>query len=76
DAPRTAYTEDTKIDLEDLRLDLKKARINGYALVANEFEQGVTSLAVPVMRGSALIGALGIVGPTPRFEDANGLFER
>ncbi|WP_369856062.1 IclR family transcriptional regulator [Candidatus Thalassolituus haligoni] len=76
-APRTAYTEATRTRIDDLRADLKKTRMNGYALVSNEFERGVTSLAVPVMRsGQVLVGALGIVGPTPRFEDANALFER
>lgn len=68
--PRVSYTADTIVQVNSLKNDLESTVRQGYALVRNEFEQGVTSLAVPVLSADGtLIGALGIVGPNPRFED-------
>lgn len=68
--PRTPFTSETIVQLEKLKNELMITAARGYALVRNEFEQGVTSLAVPVLSSDReLIGALGIVGPNPRFDD-------
>ncbi|WP_025897042.1 IclR family transcriptional regulator [Sneathiella glossodoripedis] len=68
-SPR-AYTPCTLTDKEDIIESLKESASLGYCLVQDEFEEGVTSLGVPVQHESGtLIGALGIVGPNPRFSD-------
>ncbi|MEX1215766.1 IclR family transcriptional regulator [Saccharospirillum sp.] len=68
--PRVPFTPDTIVELDKLGCELETTVKQGFALVKNEFEQGVTSLAVPVLSADGeLIGALGIVGPNPRFED-------
>ncbi|WP_169569310.1 IclR family transcriptional regulator [Sneathiella limimaris] len=69
-APREAHTNATKTEIEDLRADLQTTAFQGFAFVSDEFEQGVSSLAVPVLQNDGeLVGALGIVGPNPRFAD-------
>ncbi|HPE59470.1 MAG TPA: IclR family transcriptional regulator C-terminal domain-containing protein [Thiolinea sp.] len=68
--PRVAYTPETRMDTAALREVLRITLERGYALVRNEFEVGVTSLAVPVLRaGTEVVGALGIAGPNPRLDD-------
>jgi IclR family pca regulon transcriptional regulator len=75
--PRIPYTPQTKVSVEALAADLDDAARLGFSHVEDEFEQGVASLAVPVLRGGVdLVGALGIVGPTPRFADAGARDER
>ena len=75
--PKISFTPATKIEIDDLRADLQIAKPKGYAFVQDEFEQGVSSLAVPVLRQDrSLIGALGIVGPNPRFSDAKRVQSR
>lgn len=68
-APLPSYTAATKTDPAALRADLGETRSRGYALVTDEYEAGVTSIAVPVLdsQGRAK-AALGIVGPSARFE--------
>lgn len=74
---RIAYTSNTKVELQDLRDDLDDAAKAGFSYVQDEFEQGVASLAVPVLRSSSdLIGALGIVGPNPRFAEGDAKEKR
>lgn len=69
--PMVPFTPTTKITFEAVRTDLQITRTRGHSFVQDEFEQGVSSLAVPVCRQSGdLIGALGIVGPNPRFSNA------
>jgi len=69
-APLPSFTPATKTDPAALRADLEETRARGYALVAGEYEPGVTSIAVPVLdsHGKAT-AALGIVGPAARFEE-------
>ncbi|MGQ9365598.1 IclR family transcriptional regulator [Azospirillum sp. ST 5-10] len=70
EAPLQPYTRTTKRSLEAVRRDLAETAERGYAYVEGEFEEGVSSLAVPVLRGGTeLVGALGVVGPSPRFAD-------
>ncbi len=69
-SPLTAFTPYTKIDVAEIKEDLLRSKLQGFCLVKDEFEEGVTSLGVPVLQeGGSLIGALGIVGPNPRFEN-------
>lgn len=68
------YTPETQTDLNDLNNALALIVEQGYAIVKNEFEVGVTSLAVPVLSADKeLIGALGIVGLNQRFEELDQL---
>ena len=76
-SPCASYTNNTTVDPEKLKSDLTLTRARNYALVINEFEEGVTSLAVPVLhQDGELIGAVGIVGPNPRFQDEKKRQER
>lgn len=69
-APLTAHTRATKLTREAVRAALEETAQRGFAYVEGEYEEGVASLAVPVQRSDGeLIGALGIVGPTPRFQE-------
>ncbi len=73
-SPLTAFTPYTKIDVAEIKEDLLRSKLQGFCLVKDEFEEGVTSLGVPVLQeGGSLIGALGIVGPNPRFENTEEL---
>ena len=45
------------------------ARAEGYAVDRNETFDGGTCVASPVRIGGALIGALGLSGPSDRFAD-------
>lgn len=49
------------------RLDLTRER--GYAIDRNETFDGVTCVAAAVHIGSALVGAIGVSGPSSRFSD-------
>jgi DNA-binding IclR family transcriptional regulator len=47
---------------------VRKVRDDGYCVVVDEFEDGITSVGVPVRdRVGAVIAAIGISGPTFRF---------
>ncbi|UUX49334.1 IclR family transcriptional regulator [Nisaea acidiphila] len=64
------FTQKTITDPEAIRAELAAIRERGYALVTGEYEPGVTSIAVPVLGAGAVAkAALGIVGPTARFEE-------
>jgi IclR family pca regulon transcriptional regulator len=57
--PRTAKTT---TDPGQLRTKLLEARLKGFALVDQELEEGVTSIAVPVRDGSGAVVASVNVG--------------
>ncbi|NIR59603.1 MAG: hypothetical protein GWO02_08800, partial [Gammaproteobacteria bacterium] len=70
EAPLHPHTGATKRSLEAVRRALEETAARGFAHVEDEYEEGVASIAVPVLRpGGELIGALGIVGPSPRFHE-------
>lgn len=53
----------------DLMNDLDLTRYRGYATDNGELERGLSGIAAPVfMRGSDLVAAIGIAGPSPRFQ--------
>ena len=54
----------------ELRERLAAARERGYAIDRNETFDGVTCVAAPARIGRALIGAIGVSGPSSRFDDA------
>lgn len=63
------FTEMTHARLADLKKDLALTRHRGYATDSGELEKGLSGIAAPVfMRGSNLVAALGIAGPSGRFQ--------
>ncbi|WP_404287198.1 IclR family transcriptional regulator C-terminal domain-containing protein [Glutamicibacter arilaitensis] len=54
------YTEHTVGSLEDLRAELDLVAEQGWSLVNQELDEGLRGLAVPVYRGSQLLGALNV----------------
>ena len=53
----------------ELRERLEKARERGYAVDRNETADGATCVAIPVHIGMALVGAIGLSGPSSRISD-------
>lgn len=64
-----SFTYLTHARLADLMNDLAMTRHRGYACDSEELEKGLSGVAAPVfMRGSYLVAALGIAGPSGRFQ--------
>jgi IclR family pca regulon transcriptional regulator len=63
----TPHTTRTVNSIEKLRLSLRNVRRNGYALVDQEFEVGLRSLAVPVYSSSGrVVATMNLSGNAPR----------
>ncbi|MFI5057215.1 MAG: IclR family transcriptional regulator [Candidatus Acidiferrales bacterium] len=63
------FTSATLIKYADLMHDLDLTRRRGFATDREELERGLSGIAAPVfMRGSHLVAAVGIAGPTGRFQ--------
>jgi IclR family pca regulon transcriptional regulator len=63
----TPYTTRTVNTAEKLRLALRNVRRNGYALVDQELEVGLRSLAVPVFSPSGrVVATINLSGHAPR----------
>jgi DNA-binding IclR family transcriptional regulator len=66
--PLASFTARTVTDAAALRARLKEVRQAGFAWTAEEFHEGITSVAAPVLLGSGeVVGALHCHGPTYRF---------
>ena len=64
-------TEKTVTDPERLLADIERVRIDGYATIADSSVMGVSGVATAIRRSSgAVIGALCVIAPTPRFDAA------
>jgi IclR family transcriptional regulator, KDG regulon repressor len=64
-----SFTDMTHAKFADLMNDLALTRHRGYATDSGELEKGLSGIAAPVfMRGSHLVAALGIAGPSGRFQ--------
>jgi len=63
------YTEHTITNMDDLRVELKKFRAQGYSFDLEEHELGVKCTAAPIFdfKGS-LVGAISIAGPSSRID--------
>lgn len=62
------YTPLTIPSLRDLKVALDLTRHRGYATDHEELEKGLSGIAAPVLyKGSRVIAALGMAGPTLRF---------
>ena len=65
--PRIRYTEDTRVEVAQVRSDLETVRHKGYAVCANELDPGVLSYAVPVnVAGAGVLYSVGLVGLSAR----------
>jgi IclR family pca regulon transcriptional regulator len=63
----TPHTTRTITTVEKLRLSLRNVRRNGYALVDQEFEVGLRSLAVPVYSPTGrVVATVNLSGHAPR----------
>jgi IclR family pca regulon transcriptional regulator len=63
----TAYTPRTVGSIEKLRLALRNVRRHGYALVDQEYEIGLRSLAVPVYSPTGrVVATINLSGSAPR----------
>jgi DNA-binding IclR family transcriptional regulator len=63
------FTAATRTKLSALKHDLRAVRDRGYSLDEQELERGLSGVAVPVLyRETKLVAAVGIAGPTLRFE--------
>lgn len=59
-----ARTDRTETSLEKFREILDEVRRNGYAVVIDELEYGITGLAVPLFDGPSVVGAVSCVTPS------------
>mgnify|MGYP002134113376 CR=1 FL=1 len=61
------YTDSTITSRAKLESELDRVRNEGYAIIIDELEEGLSAVAAPVFdsRGS-VIGAVSLSGPTPR----------
>jgi IclR family transcriptional regulator, pca regulon regulatory protein len=53
-------TQFTTTDVDELRKALKKAREQGYSVVDDELEEGLRTVAVPVIGGEGVLGSLSV----------------
>jgi IclR family pca regulon transcriptional regulator len=56
----THFTAKTVSSIDELRTELDTVRAQGWSLVAQELDEGLRGLAVPVYRGAQLLGALNV----------------
>lgn len=68
------YTENTLIDREKIKEDIKEVRRNGYAIENEEVELGLYTIAVPIFnhRGE-IFGTVGVLGPSSRIREKQDL---
>jgi IclR family pca regulon transcriptional regulator len=59
-----ARTDRTETSETRLREILDEVRLRGYAVVVDELEYGITGIAVPVIDGTTVVGAVGCVTPS------------
>jgi DNA-binding IclR family transcriptional regulator len=65
--PLLALTRETHTDRAELRSEIALARKLGFAIAEQEYIEGVSGVAVPVMFEQARPGAaIGVVGPSSR----------
>lgn len=61
------YTQNTNLSLDDLYQSLRQVRDQGFAIVEEEFEDGVNAVAAPILdKNRQPIAAVALVGPAFR----------
>lgn len=67
----TAYTPKTITDHARLLADVSQVRSDGYAVVCDELEIGLTAVAAPLRNAhDEVVASLSVSGPTFRFDEA------
>jgi IclR family acetate operon transcriptional repressor len=74
--PLTAVTARTIIDRERLAIELDRIRELGYGTDDEEFADGLACLSVPIVEGTAVLGAFSIAAPAQRFRGEHRLLLR
>lgn len=65
-----AYTPTTITSLKKLLIDIDGVRAQGYAVVVDELEKGLTAVAAPLRNAHGdVIASLSVSGPTFRFDE-------
>lgn len=68
----TAFTENTKISLEQLQSELILTRARGYAISFEEHLPGVNAVAVVIVgKNNSPLGALTVLGPASRMNETS-----
>lgn len=67
------YTPHTIVSELSLRSELRRVRARGYAIDNQEFSEGQTCVAAPILKGGSVLGALSIAGPSSRIRDPEAL---
>ena len=67
------FTRKTIVEKQKLQEELAQIRQQGYALDDEELIDGLTCVAVPVMSGDQVRGAISVAGPTARLGDPKAL---
>ncbi len=63
------FTPSTRTRMSEVKENLRLIRQRGYSLDEQELERGLSGVAIPVLfRGNRLVAAVGIAGPTLRFQ--------
>lgn len=66
DAELAHYTPRTRVDRADLSAELDRVRAQGWAMVDGELEEGLRSIAVPLMTRAGVTAALNVSTSTAR----------
>ncbi len=67
----TSYTPTTVTSVAELLDQVREVRTQGYAVVANELEQGLTAVSAPLRNAHGdVIASMSVSGPSFRFGDA------
>ncbi|WP_175863491.1 MULTISPECIES: IclR family transcriptional regulator [Burkholderia] len=69
------FTQNTIVEKEQLQAELAQVRKRGYALDAEELIAGLTCVAVPVVSGEEVRGAISVAAPTARLGNPEALAE-
>ncbi|WP_116141925.1 IclR family transcriptional regulator [Trinickia diaoshuihuensis] len=67
------FTPNTIVEKAKLEAELAQIRKQGYAVDAEELIAGLTCVAVPLLRGNEVLGAISVAGPTARVGNPKAL---
>jgi IclR family pca regulon transcriptional regulator len=73
--PRPAFTNYTKTDIEQIKMELVKVRADGYCLVEEELQLGLSSIAVPVFNSTGRMVAAMCISSQPARKSSQQMLE-
>lgn len=68
-APRAQYGPKAPQTIDEIRAELRKTRLRGFATATDTHVLGIASVAAPVYVGKKVVGSLSVSGPTPRLPE-------